>query len=574
MSIDSFYVDAPSKRSRIRWPFLIGLASICALPSLTLVLEKAQSIEWDQSAVILSSSLLSVFVLAAIYSRFPRLVVMALTMLALIGIGEVAFIHEYGWAFDANAISLLLETNRAEASDFFSSLPLLLIASFALPVMLGWLAWPSSRATKQRLWQPRFVAYGVIAWLAVVCIALLPTMDLGAPQAQAAVFPAQKIGQEQAIEAAYPSGVPWVIYSFLKERQALASVVSKDKDFRFSIDRPLTNGHRRFYVLVIGETSRADHWGLNGYQRDTTPELSHRDDVVPFKRMYTPWPFTRLAVPLMISRKPSTTTSPTFAEASIVMVFKQAGFRTAWISLQAPVGFHDSPISTYAYESDDVRFLNPVDYRYEGKHDDAAIAELKRLIDSPDQRDSFVVIHTLGSHFRYTDRYPRTFAKFTPDNPDGALAQLFNRDDKQALINGYDNTILFTDHVLNGLINELAKHDNMESWLLYSSDHGEALFDDCRMQSGHGQFSKATQHAAALFWPSPLYRTLNQDKVSLIESRQDMLASTDMFFETMTDLAGMTVAGNRPDNSLLSLHPRVPTEIAQAEVDFKCPAGN
>lgn len=573
MSIDSLYADAPLKRRCIRWPSLIGLASICALPSLTLVLEKARSIEWDQSAVILCSSFLSLFVLTAIYSRFPRFIVVVLTILAFIGIGEVAFIREYGWAFDANSISLLLETNRAEASDFFSSLPLPLILSFALPVILGWLAWPSSGDAKQRLWQPRFVAYGLIAWVAVVCIALLPTMDMGVPQTQAVVFPAQKTGQEQAIEATYPMGLPWLIYSFLKERQALASAVSRDKDFRFTILPPLTHGHRRFYVLVIGETSRADHWGLNGYQRDTTPELSHRSDVVSFKRMYTPWPFTRLAVPLMLSRKPSTLTDPTFAEASVVVAFRQAGFRTAWISLQAPVGFHESPVSIYAYESDDVRFLNPVDYRYEGKHDDAALAELKRLIDAPDQKDTFVVIHTLGSHFRYTDRYPRSFAKFTPDNPDGALARLFNRDDKQALINGYDNTILFTDHVLNGLIGELAKHENMESWLLYSSDHGEALFDDCRMQSGHGQFSKATQHPAALFWPSPLYTTLNQDKVSLIQSHEDMLASTDMFFETMTDLAGITVAGNRPDNSLLSLHPRVPSEIAQAEVDFKCPAG-
>lgn len=571
MWIDSFYIGIPSKRHYFRLPSLIALASICALPSLALVLEKAPILDWDQSAVILSSSFLSLFVLVAAYSRFPRLSVTALTVLAIIGIGEVAFVHEYGWTFDANSISLLLETNRAEASDFFSSLPFFLILSFILPVTLGWLAWCDNRTEKRRLWQPRLVAYGLIAWLAVTCIAWLPTVDNSASQPP--LFPAVKAGQEKAIEATYPTGLPWVIYNFLNERRALASAVSRNKGFRFAINPPLSSGHRRFYVLVIGETSRADHWGLNGYQRDTTPELSQHKDVVSFKRMYTPWPFTRLAVPLMITRKPSATASPIFSEASIVTVFKQAGFRTAWISLQAPVGFHDSPISTYAYESDDVRFLNPVDYRYEGKHDDAALAELERLIDAPDQRDSFVVIHTLGSHFRYTDRYPKTFAKFTPDNPAGSQAQLFNRDDKQVLINGYDNTILFTDHVLSELIKELAKHEDMESWLLYSSDHGEALFDDCRMQSGHGQFSKATQHPAALFWPSPLYKNLNQDKVSLIQNRQDMLASTDMFFETMTDLAGITVAGNRPNNSLLSLHPRVPSEIAEAEVDYKCPAG-
>lgn len=571
MSSDSFY-DVPAKRSYIKLLFLIGLAGICALPSLVLVLEKGRLLEWDQSAVILSSSFLSLFALAVIYSRFPRLIVVILTVLALIGIGEVAFIHEYGWTFNANSISLLLESNRAEASDFFNSLPLLLILSFALPVILGWLAWPDFRLKKRQLWQPRFAVYGSIAWLSVTCIAWLPTLDSADSLTSAPIFPAEKAGQEKAVEATYPTGLPWVIYSFLHERRALAAAIAMDKDFRFAIHAPIAKGHRRFYVLVIGETSRADHWGLNGYQRDTTPELAQRHDVVSFKRMYTPWPFTRLAVPLMISRKPSTVVDPTFSEASIVTVFKQAGFRTAWISLQAPVGFHDSPISTYAHESDDVRFLNPVDYRYDGKHDDAALTELKQLIDARDQRDSFVVIHTLGSHFRYTDRYPKTFAKFTPDNPSDAPAQLFNRDDKQVLINGYDNTILFTDHVLSGIISELARHESMESWLLYSSDHGEALFDDCRMQSGHGQFSKMTQHPAALFWASPLYQALNADKVFLINSRRDMLASTDMLFETMTDLAGFTVDGNRPGNSLLSVHPRVPQEIVQVEDDFRCPA--
>ncbi|WP_114241720.1 phosphoethanolamine transferase [Dyella sp. C9] len=572
MSIDSIQEEAATKRTYTKLASLLCLAGICALPSLTLVGGGFQSLEWDQSIVILCSALASLFVLVLAYGRLPRLVVIVLTILAIIGIGEVAFIREYGWTFDANAISVLLETNRAEASDFLSSLPLFLLLSFALPFTLGYLAWPFGHAYR-RLWKPRLLIYGVIAWIAITCIAKFPTTVSSGAHGQAPAFPIEKESEDKAVEATYPTGLPWVLSSFFNERRALADAIAREKDFRFAVQAPPTDGHRRLYVLVIGETSRADHWGLNGYQRDTTPELAKIHGVVSFKRMYTPWPFTRLAVPLMISRKPSTITDTAFSEASIVTVFKQAGFRTSWVSLQAPMGYHDSPISAYAHESDDVRFLNPVDYRYEGKHDDAALAQLRRILSAPDQRDSFVVIHTMGSHFRYTDRYPRTFAKFTPDDPVGAPAQLFDRDDKQVLINGYDNTILFTDHVLSGLIDELAKHEDVESWLLYSSDHGEALFDDCRMQSGHGQFSKATQHPAALFWASPLYKRLNQDKVSLLQNRQDMLASTGMFFETMTDLAGIAVEGNRPNNSLLSVHPRVPTEILQADVDFRCPSG-
>lgn len=359
-------------------------------------------------------------------------------------------------------------------------------------------------------------------------------------------------------------------YDFFAERHALQNAIIEHSSFRFSITAPPTSKHRRIDVLVIGESSRGDHWGINGYARDTTPELITQHDIVSFRRMYTYWTYTRLAVPTMISRKPPTLQLDTFPEASVVTVFKQAGFHTAWISLQAPVGEHDSPIAVYAAEADEVHFLNPIDYRFHGNHDDAAIAELQHVVATNPARDLFVIIHLLGSHFRYTDRYPRLYARFLPDNPPGAITELFNRNDKQELINGYDNSILLTDHVINSLISELASQKNVSSWLLYSSDHGEALFDDCRMQSGHGSTSRATQLVSALFWASPLYRTNHPGKISQLESHADVLTSTAMFFETMTDLADIKVEGNRPGNSLASSPLRLPTEVAHAEDPYQC----
>lgn len=560
-----------SWRGRVRRLSLLCMAAICVLPAVTLCIEQVSVLGWDQAPVVAATSLLSLLVLTSLYVPFPRSTVVLLTALSMVAVANTAFVNKYGWTLDANTFSLLAETNPAEVADLVSSLPLSFVLTLFIPILLAFGAWPGASRYSMCQWQKKLFALSLLLWIVIAAsIGLSRPSDDGSSSANA--FPLQKAGQEQALRAAYPAGLPWVFLDLWRERRALATAVAAHKTFRFAITNPISSGHRRFYVLVIGETSRADHWSLNGYERDTTPELEKRNDVISFKRLYTPWPFTRLAVPVLTSRKPPQLTTATFKEASIVTVFEEAGFRTAWISLQADVGQHESPISVLAHEADEVKFLNPVDYRFNGKHDDSALAELQRLIESPDQANEFVVIHMLGSHFRYTDRYPKSFAKFLPDEPGNGRSELFNLSHKQFLTNGYDNSILYTDHVLSEMIKKLESQPELESWLLFSSDHGEALFDDCRMQSGHGQFSQATQNVAALFWASPIYRRLNPEKVSTLRSRTGILASTAMYFETMTDLAGITVAGNMPDNSLLSANPRYPKEVANVEAPFLCPA--
>jgi glucan phosphoethanolaminetransferase (alkaline phosphatase superfamily) len=544
------------------------------LPAIAVALNRHEILEVGQITIILSTSLCSVLLLVSLYGWAPRFAGVLMGVFAVIAMAEILFIHEYGWPFDANTISVLIETSRAESSDFASSLLMGAGLCIGLPLVLTVGAYSRTPLSMPEGSKKRLITGSLLTWMAVVAVAawfipVSPTVSTTADP-----FPAEQTGQALALRAGYPAGLPWVFYDLIVERESLQAEVARHKTFHFSVKPPPPVSHRRFYVLVIGESSRGDHWGLNGYGRDTTPELSKRDDLISFRRMYTPWTYTRLAVPMMISRKPPTLELAVFPENSILTVFKQAGFHTAWISLQAAIGHHDAPIAMDAAEADESHFLNPLDYRYHGNHDDAAIAALQRLIDAPDQPDTFVVVHLLGSHFRYTDRYPRSFAHFQPDNPDSGLAELFNSNDKQVLINGYDNSIRFTDHVLNSFIGELEKRNDMESWLLYSSDHGESLFDDCRMQSGHGMTSHATQLVSALFWASPLYKMQNSVKVSTMLSHENTLASTAMFFETMSDLSSIQVAGNRKDNSLASVPLRNPLEVANAEKPYVCPVSN
>lgn len=549
-----------------------ALLSACTLPTLILTIDSQAPLALDERLVAVFTGIFSITALNGLRNTMPRLTTAALCTLSIAAIADTAFIHTYSWPVDANTLSVLLETNRAEALDFISSIWPLMAVAIAIPILLTIGAWPQKGSANFNFRpQKKLALYSLIAWGSIIAIDLLMT-----PERLSSIdfdkLPNQKGGQDLALRAGYPSGLPWVLYDFLREREALSSAIAKEKGNRFNIKSDAAEHHHQFYVLVIGESSRADHWQINGYRRETTPKLAQQADLVSFSRMYSPWPYTRLAVPVMITRKSPQTMGVSASEASIVAAFRQIGFYTAWISLQAPTGYHDSPISVHAHEADEQRFLNPVDYRYNGKHDDAAISELNKLLDSSGSRDVFVVIHLLGSHFRYTDRYPRTFAKFLPDNPPNGQAELLKKNHKEELINGYDNSIALTDFVLSTIIEKLDARPDLETWMLYSSDHGEALFDDCRMLSGHGAMSNATQHVSAVFWASQLYREQHADKVAMIESHRNTLASTAMFFETMSDLADMEIEGNRPNNSLASSPLRVPDEVVRAETPYTCPA--
>ncbi len=552
-----------------------ALLLICFAPAAWLLNHNGVPLDLSQRLIVLGASLLSLLALYALLQRRPRLCLPLLAATAALAVFQVRFIHDYGWPINANTLSLITETNPAEAGDLLRSIPLALPLGLALVAALAWLAWPRRRAEQRSPWPARRLLFYGLAGTAAVAAASVASTPAAPAGDGPDPFPAKVYGNARALRGAYPAGVPFVLLDYATERNALRSAFERNRHFRFGASAA-PSAQPRIFVLVIGETSRADRWGLNGYARDTSPRLRLRQDLVSFRHMLSPWSYSRQAVPTLISRKPPDDAAASFDEASIVAAFKEAGFRTTWISLQAPVGYYESPISIHAYEADRVVFLNPVDYSTHGKLDTAAVPALAKLLDQGGHRDHFVVIHTLGSHFRYSDRYPAAFARYLPDRPAGRKARLFDEGDKRYLSNAYDNSILFTDHFLDRTIAELERRSGAESWLFFSSDHGESLFDDCRKLSGHGHGDRHSHSVAALFWASPGYAARHRPALELMRQRQDQLLSTAMVFETLSDLGGLTVPGRRPDNSLVAEPLRAPEEVVTPfrDSDKQCPPGS
>lgn len=303
------------------------------------------------------------------------------------------------------------------------------------------------------------------------------------------------------------------------------------------------------HVLVIGETSRPDRWALNGYSRPTSPRLSAQENLLSFKDVITQSPSTSDAVPLMLTRATADDFSRLGTERSIITAFKEVGFRTFWMSTQE-VSHWSGFIHHYAGEADVRRY-------FERRHDEVMLAPFEEVLASvrgPDDK-AFVVLHPMGSHFTYENRYPPEFRTF--DVSPG----LSWRD---RLWNSYDNTIVYTDHVLAELIERLEARPDVVSTLTFVSDHGENLLDDERELFGHPFGTRYDLPVATFFWYSPAFARQNPEAVKSARANLEAPLSTAVVFHSLADMARIRAAGFEQERSVFSPKLRPPKRLFTA----------
>lgn len=291
---------------------------------------------------------------------------------------------------------------------------------------------------------------------------------------------------------------------------------------------------REVYIFVIGEASRACSWQLYGYERQTNPQLSNRDDIIVFRNVITQSNTTHKSVPMILSSVATDQHDELYRRKGVPLLFSEAGFKTFFISNQAPQG---AMIDNLAKDADRVEYL---DHQW-----DWALVDRTREImrDNPDD-DLFIILHCYGSHFSYNERYPREFARFTPD---GDMSISGSR--REQLCNAYDNSVLYTDYMLSSLI-DAVDADGGCAAILYCSDHGEDLLDDDRRRFLHASptVTYYQLHVAALAWFSADYLRQFPEKVGAARTNVWAPATTHCLFHTLADMA--SVEGRYVDSSV------------------------
>lgn len=253
------------------------------------------------------------------------------------------------------------------------------------------------------------------------------------------------------------------------------------------------------FVVVVGETARAQDFSLYGYERDTNPALEAHDNVFAFQDTTSCGTATAVSVPCMFSVYKRSDYSDARGESteSVIDVLAHAGINTAWWDANTgSKGVAARTVEINLSAGDDPRFCIDGECR-----DDVLVDKLRQEL--PKVTDNTVfVLHTIGSHGpAYYMRYKQDEAPFTPDCRSADFAACSNEE----IRNAYDNTIAYTDKILGEVIDSLdAEGDRINASMIYMSDHGESLGENGLYLHGAPWFMAPDEqtHVPFIMWLS------------------------------------------------------------------------
>ena len=353
----------------------------------------------------------------------------------------------------------------------------------------------------------------------------------------------------------YPVNICYNLYLAFERNAASENYREASRDFKFEARSEHSATAPEVYVMVVGETARAHNFSLYGYPRNTNPLLSKTPGIKAFPNVTTQSNTTHKSVPMLLSAASAEDFERLFHEKGILAAFKEAGFHTVFISNQLP---NHSFIDFLGEQADEHYFLKKEDASQGNHYDEDLLQKLDEILPLADASSSahyhyryrklFVVLHSYGSHFNYQERYPRSFAYFKPDSRSEAKPE--NRRD---LLNAYDNTIRYTDYILHGIIERLQKWEGVQaktdgvycqptSAMLYTSDHGENIFDDNRKLFLHAapKASDYELHVPFIIWTSDGFSKQYPDILKALgENRSKQVQSSLSAFHTMLGIGGI-----------------------------------
>jgi lipid A ethanolaminephosphotransferase len=299
-------------------------------------------------------------------------------------------------------------------------------------------------------------------------------------------------------------------------------------------------------LLVLGETARSANFGLNGYGRDTTPELA-RLDVVSFSDVHSCGTSTAASLPCMFSHLGREGWDGRKGRyENLLDVLQRAGLAVLWLDNQAGckgvcdrvpnANTADTPVAALCGDGEclDEALLANLDARL------AALSAERRA------RGVVLVMHQMGSHGpAYHKRSPPAFKRFMPECTSAALQDC----SREQVQNAYDNTIAYTDHMLAGAVGWLkAQQGTNDTALLYLSDHGESLGEN-------GLYLHGLPYAVApdvqtqvpwISWLSPGWQRERGLDAACLKARAAQPLSHDHLFHTVLGLMAVQTAVYQP----------------------------
>lgn len=308
----------------------------------------------------------------------------------------------------------------------------------------------------------------------------------------------------------------------------------------------------KLMVLVVGETARAESFALNGYPRNTNPKLS-KQNMINFTQVSSCGTATAVSVPCMFSGMARQNYDEALAShrEGLLDIAQRAGYQVTWIDNNSGCKGVCHRVEQYVIpESIKQKWCDT-----EGEcHDEILIESLKaylRTIQANDPQPRLIVLHQMGSHG--PAYYARSTAGFQPFKPtcDSNAIQGCSR---TQLINSYDNSIVYTDHVLSGIIDVLKQNQQYQTGFWYLSDHGESTGEHGLYLHGAPYAIAPTQqtHVPMLMWFSSTWQKMHAAQIRCLIKQKNYALSQDNLFPTLLSLLDIQTQVASKNNDLLA----------------------
>lgn len=307
---------------------------------------------------------------------------------------------------------------------------------------------------------------------------------------------------------------------------------------------PAADQGRELIILVVGETARADRFSINGYARETSPQLQAAQ-AISFSNFRACGTSTAVSVPCMFSasgmadfdlKKEGT-------QENLLDVLRHAGINVLWLDNNSDSKGVAIRTPYQDYKTPERNPVCDLECRDEGM-----LSKLQDYIDNHPTGDIFIVLHQMGNHGpAYYKRYPPEFEKFRPACKNNELGKCSTEE----ISNAYDNAILYTDHFLGKAIALLKQNDaSFETGLFYVSDHGESLGENGLFLHGLPRAIAPDSQllVPAIIWLGSGFRDI--DKPAMLKKRKDRF-SHDNVFHTILGMMEIGTELYRPELDLL-----------------------
>ena len=371
-----------------------------------------------------------------------------LAILSIINATAVYFIITYGVMMDQTTIENVFNTRYSEASGFFSVWLWLFILVFGvLPAV--WC-----------LLQP--VVFGKAKKLGISCAgALAIVLVIALPNISQTLWISQHDTELGGLLQ------PW---SYLVNTGRMISSQHDEQAEEIKLpDGKIADNEKAVVVLVIGESARKANFQLYGYERQTNPLLAKQKNLKVYEATSCATYTTAGSKAIL---EPKNTDD-------LYELLPNYAFRTGVDVSWRTSNWGEPPIHIDEYITDD-ELAEKYPDAPKG-YDGILFHGLRERIESSQKNKVLIILHTSTSHGpKYSDKYPKEFEVYKPVAKNVEEGQK----DIGKLINAYDNTILYTDFLIDSLVNTLRAMTDWHSAMIYISDHGESLGENKMFMHG------------------------------------------------------------------------------------------